>query len=649
VSTPSGSRGSYIFKVGTGALESGVSASVKHTAMWYSTPMPRSIMASSSLDAPAHVDAAEKSPTSIPDANNKQHAHSHQSVPPASAAPFPTPGLTRTGAKNANKASVWHAVFDSQHSLLRYVHALDAREAWSRLREAHIRDGGVQFVSGTTALHNAQLPELERQHVETAYDSVWDDATDHSAVRVEIKAEGEEPDAHIGDTHLQARIGAVNVPIHPLVERCTERSPAMMRQDREQWLAAWCSGVASFGAVGAVHTDPPMCGVLCFHNHRAYSNSWSAATRESILGANCGTLAANGARLVQLPVHQWSITGTLLHDYASKTGYTGAYTQHVSDMLCSAATAYIVPYVRFGVNTLQSSVQWVSNQACPADGLVHTMLSSSSNGARPPIVSFATHRDRCLDWLFPSPLAWELATQRRIASKLPASTWVDPVTYVQSADRTPWSTRRSLAWARLRMNSVCDPAAHQHVRLHASAKERPECLHVSWESAARRLHAVWCADTQQWTSRLAPHAPCADSFARATPRDIQRHALLHKYRLSMREEGGDSHFAAAVLSGSVVCVVDAPAYCTAPHVWGDSDFDGPYLRRSSPLSDVHASHSIVRVYADLRNLVETIEWLQDHDDVAQTLAQRCSARAAHVFTESNIAWYCASVLQCIAT
>ena len=542
-------------------------------------------------------------------------------------------------------ASVWRVPRDTQHSDLRFVHALDARAAWLKQRAAHQRQGGVQFAQGVDAHAAAWAPEDDRvknvQELHTACEA-W------GGVCGETRADGADVPPKLPPHTLQTRVNECIVAVHPYAAAYAERAAPMPALHAAEWLREWCDGVAPYGAVGAAHKDPPQCGVLCFHNRDKYTNAWSEGVRVALLRPSGGTLATNGARLVQLPAHKWSVAGSLLHDYASKSGYTGAYTQHVADMLCSATAAYRVPPVRFGVNTLSAALQWSSAAACPFPELAHPLFTRG-DGQRPPLVSFTTHHQRCTDWLFPSPLAWELATQRYVASALPASTWVDPVTYMSNAAAMQWSGRRDVAWARLRMGgSPVDAAAHQLTRLHGVCERRGDCLSVSWEHAARRLHALRDPGTGAVTAHLAHRTPAADAFARAAPREVQRHALAHKYRVSVCGDGGDSHAVAAVLSGSVVVCVDAPPSCAAPHVWGMDAFDGPYLRRTSPVSDVHEDATLVRVHADLRNLVETVEWLQEHDDVARSIAERCAAKAARVFTESNMAWYCASVMQYIA-
>lgn len=535
---------------------------------------------------------------------------------------------------DSKRTQLWMDVLGTQHSTLRYVHALDAQDAWARLRPLHQCEGGVRFKPGRNALDDALAPESGTAQAFAAWSCAAEDASAARASNIVL--------------HARATGGVVS--LHPDAARLNRAMASAPPAARAAWLRAWCASEAPYGAVGAVHSDVPQCAVLCFHNHTAYDNGWDAAVRDAVVRANVGTLAANGARLVQLPPSQWSTAGTLLHDYASKTGYTGAYTQHVADMLCSAVAAYAVPSVCFAVNTLPSGVQWASRDACPVPQLTRAALTSDVGGGRPPVVSFHTHAGRCTDWVFPSPLAWELATQRHVASKLPTSTWVNPVTYTDAARRVAWAARKACMWARVRVAGVAaTPAAHQHLRLHASSQQRSDCLEVTWERSARRAHVVLDADTGAVSAALAPQPPSADVHARTSAQEVQRHALAHKYRLSLCGDGGDTHAAAALLSGSVVLVVDAPSSCVAPHVWDTRAFDGPYLRRTSPTSDVHEAHTVVRVHADLRNLVETVEWLQEHDAVAEAVAQRCQRRAELVFTESNMAWYCASVLQCIAS
>lgn len=309
-----------------------------------------------------------------------------------------------------------------------------------------------------------------------------------------------------------------------------------------------------------------------------------------------------------------------------------AFVHHVRDMIQTAAATYTLPDV---------NVPWHRTNAplVRQDGGTPWPWLFPA-GPPSPLTAPPTRCDAvcafCTDRAFadiplPTPLDWELGTQA-VFLPGPAVPGLDVRRFMQAAAHAAWDTRTARACFRGAPSGTgVTPAQNQRRALCAMQHE-----------------ALDAALTRGAPCVVAAPGPTYEVHGGARDDGSGAYLPMHqqvtfKYLIYAAGFAASWRFSAIMLSGAVPIVVDPPDTCVGAHLWSMPHFDGPYLTRTSA-STVADTATLVRVRADLSNLIETLEWLRSQDAVAQGIASRARERALRVFHPDYMTWYIASVL-----
>jgi len=359
--------------------------------------------------------------------------------------------------------------------------------------------------------------------------------------------------------------------------------------------------------------------IVCFcpFYNPTYENAWAPGFPH---GSEAFT---NG----HLPVRNWWANGGIL--CTEKYPWGTHFCLQIKDLLAETAHEYLshIPDITFCVNKRdypQYKYNYNHRKLVEPYGFIYDaddrdpfqdipLIDEPAKNVLPMLSFYGTNDERFLDALFPTTEDWEAASKHVY---LPDVIYNHQVTLQGVRDLTcaipeniePLSSKRSSAFFRGTATGAGTTVfTNQRLRLFAYAQRlNSELLDVKCVGVRQRLHKHFAEPVR--TIQTNGMFPVSDQFY--TPMSEQ---YRHKYLIYVEGHCAACRLGMMLASGCVILKIKS--LCVASELWFTNG-----LKEGTSID----SH-VVSIRSDLSNLIEKIEFLESHPQIAQQIANNARA------------------------